>query len=243
MEETAKQGQDEMVCERDEQAIAAHRGRGRLYEILARLYRVEVDPLLLSQLKAMRFPAASGNDLMDAGYREIASYLSNTDPATLTELAVDYVRTFIGHGIDAHAAAYPFESVYTNPKRLMMQGARDEVLAIYRSEGLQKDESWEESEDHIAMELDFMKTMIDRTVESLCAGDAAESDRLVRVQNGFISDHLASWFPQMARDMRRFSKTGLYLGLADLTEGFLQVDKEFLDEYADDAEESGRVAV
>ena len=46
------------------------------------------------------------------------------------------MRAFIGHGIDAYSAAYPFESVYTSPKRLMMQEARDEVLAVYRSEGL-----------------------------------------------------------------------------------------------------------
>jgi TorA maturation chaperone TorD len=62
------------------------------------------------------------------------------------------VRAFIGHGNNAYSAAYPYESVYTSEKRLMMQDARDEVLAIYRSCHLDKAASWKENEDHIAVE-------------------------------------------------------------------------------------------
>ena len=36
------------------------------------------------------------------------------DAHAITDLAVDYVRAFIGHGVDAYSAAYPFESVYTS---------------------------------------------------------------------------------------------------------------------------------
>uniref|UniRef100_UPI003AB7989A TorD/DmsD family molecular chaperone n=1 Tax=Adlercreutzia sp. TaxID=1872387 RepID=UPI003AB7989A len=100
--------------------------RSAVYRLLARLYRVEVDEEFLAELKAMRFPAATGNTVVDTGYRTIATYLSGADAHAITDLAVDYVRAFIGHGIDAYSAAYPFESVYTSPKRLMMQEARDE---------------------------------------------------------------------------------------------------------------------
>lgn len=130
---------------------AMHGSRAKIYSLLARLFRVEIDPLFLDQLKAMRLPAAAtGNEKMDAGYRKFARYLGQTDSSTLTELTVDYVRAFIGHGIDAHSAAYPFESVYTIAKRLMMQGARDEVMALYRSEGMDKTTEFKEAEDHIA---------------------------------------------------------------------------------------------
>ena len=88
---------------------------------------------------------------MDEGYRMICGYLSQADGTVLTELAVDYVRAFIGSGNDGFSAAYPYESVYTSPKRLMMQDARDEVLVLYRAFGLDKQESWKEGEDHIAL--------------------------------------------------------------------------------------------
>lgn len=211
-----------------EELAAVHAGRARMYGLLGRLFRVEVDPLFLDQLRAMKFPAATGNDLMDTGYRALASYLSTANGATLTELAVDYVRAFIGHGIDAHSAAYPFESVYTSEKRLMMQGARDEVLAIYRSEGIDKRADWRDGEDHIALELEFMRVMALRTAAALEEGDEAGALRLEEVQRTFMADHLLRWVPTMMRDMRMFARTGLYVGLADLTEGFLREDADFL---------------
>mgnify|MGYP000335071209 FL=1 len=44
----------------------------------------------------------------------ICGYLSQADGTVLTELAVDYVRAFIGSGNDGFSAAYPYESVYTS---------------------------------------------------------------------------------------------------------------------------------
>ena len=180
----------------------------------------------------MRFPASTGNDAMEEGYRLLAGYLGRADAGTLTELAVDYVRAFIGHGIDGHAAAYPFESVYTSAKRLMMQGARDEVLALYRAEGVDKSDDWKDGEDHVALELEFMKTLAERAAKSLREGDETEAARLLQVQHAFLDDHLRKWLPTFTRDMGIFAKTDLYLGLARLTAGFLQVEEEFMAEVA-----------
>ena len=131
------------------------RGRMATYQFLSRLFRVEVDQELYDTLVSMRFPTNTGNALVDEGYRMICGYLSQADGTVLTELAVDYVRAFIGSGNDGFSAAYPYEAVYTSPKRLMMQDARDEVLVLYRAFGLDKQESWKEGEDHIALELEF----------------------------------------------------------------------------------------
>ena len=147
---------------------------------------------------------------------------------TITDLAIDYVRTFIGHGVDAFSAAYPYESVYTSEKRLMMQDARDEVLAIYRSQGLDKQETWKEAEDHLALELEFMQILANRTVDALKAGDEDAAIDLLTTQKNFLERHLMAWVPMMTSDMRRFAKTDLYRGLASLTDGFMTVDFEFL---------------
>ncbi len=168
-------------------------------------------------------PATKGNRL-------IATYLSGIWENTLTELAADYMRTFFGHGYSGHAAAYPFESVYSSEKRLLMQSARDEVLALYRAAGLSKQESWKEGEDHIALELEYLQILSDRTAEALCQGDTDTAASWVRTQYNFLDVHLASWAPLLTAEVKKFAKTDFYRGLAFLTEGFLETDREVLEE-------------
>lgn len=212
--------------------------RAQTYGLLARLYRSEIDEALLSELKRAQFPASTGNSKMDAGYRAIVTYLSNTWENSLEECAVDYARTFLGNGVDAHAAAYPYESIHTSEKRLLMQSARDEILAIYRSVGLRKSEDWKEGEDHIALELELMQILCQRTADALANDNEAAAVNLIETQRNFLEDHLGAWVPMLADDMRRFSQTDIYVGLAFLTEGFLEIEAEFLGELIGNEEEA-----
>ena len=212
-----------------EEFAAVNDRRARSYALLSRLFHEEVDAELLDSLHAMRFPAKTGDARSDEGNRLVAGYLSNVWGGTLQELAVDYARCFIGGGSDAFSAAYPYESVYTSPRRLMMQEARDEVLAIYRSEGYEKAPTWKESEDHVAAELEFVGALATRTAEALRAGDEAEAARLLRVQRGFLADHLYAWTGMLTADMRMYARTDFYKGLAGMLDGLLETDREMLD--------------
>jgi len=203
--------------------------RSAMYGFLSCLFSTEVTEDLLDELIARRYPAATGSEKMNEGYRKMTRYLSNIWEDSCRDLAADFSRTFIGHGIDAHAAAYPQESVHTGEKRLTMGNARTEVLALYRSQGMRKETGWREDEDHVAVELDFMCIMAQRTAEALQAGDASDAESMLRVQGNFVADHFA-WIPSLASQMRRFSKTDFYQGLSLVTEGFAMVDREFLDE-------------
>lgn len=213
------------------------RGRRATYQFLSRLFRQEVDQELYDTLVSMRFPTNTGSALVDEGYRMICDYLSHADGTVLTELAVDYVRAFIGSGNDGFSAAYPYESVYTSPKRLMMQDARDEVLVLYRAAGLDKQESWKEGEDHIALELEFEQILGERAIEALERGDEEACRALLLSQRNFLEDHLLAWYPMMAADLQKFPNTNFYRGLGKLTDGFLRNDLEFLNEVLDDEQE------
>lgn len=217
---------EDLACLCDERAAT--------YGFLARLYREEVDAELLEQLMATDYPVSSGNASMDAGYYALAKYLSNAWVDPLTKLSIDYTKTFLGSGIDTYSAAYPFESVYTSEKRLLMQDARDEVLAIYRSCGLDKSEAWNVGEDHLAVELEFMQVLAVRAARALRAGEQEQAFSLLNTQRNFMGDHVASWVPVFVNDVRRFSDTLFYQGLADLTQGFLEEDAALLDDLVDD---------
>ena len=171
---------------------------------------------------------AAGDDDLDEGYLLVATYLSNLWGESLAELRVDFARCFFGHGVDGFSAAYPYESVYTSEKRLMMEAARDEVLAVYRAHGVAKDPDWKEGEDHLALELEFERILGDRAVEALAAGDEGRAHELLAASQAFLEQHLVSWVPMLTVDMRRFADTKFYQGLAHLTDGFLRTDRCFL---------------
>ena len=212
------------------QIAQATRRRAETYALLSDIYRVEVGGGFLEKLGEMRFPAKTGSPDMDRGYRLLSKYLGKPRDGMLLELAVDYARVFIGTGTDSYSAAYPFESVYTSEHRLLMQEARDEVLAVYRSAGLDKSDEWKDGEDHVSLELQFEQILCERACDALAEGDEATATDLFRTQRGFLRHHLLNWVPMMTADLRRFSKTEFYRGLACLTDGFLKMDAEFLDE-------------
>ncbi|WP_303727576.1 molecular chaperone [Denitrobacterium detoxificans] len=220
----------EETQETREQLAEACRQRAAQYGFISRLFRKEITPELLDELHGLHYRVHTGNDNIDEGYRLIATYLSGIWDNTITELAADYMRTFFGHGYSGHAAAYPFESIYTNEKRLLMQGARDEVLALYRAAGLDKKADWKEGEDHIALELEYMQVLALRTANALEAGNERQATTLLKSQLNFLNDHLYAWAPLLAIDMKRFSQTGFYTGLAFLMEGFLEEDVELLED-------------
>lgn len=198
------------------------------YRLLARLFREEVDRVCYEELLSLPLPTATGSARADKGYGAWRAYLSTPHPSPLTELAVDYTRTFIGHGNNGYSAAYPFESVYTSPKRLLMQGARDEVLVAYRAAGLDKQPSWKDGEDHIALEFEFMQVLGQRALDALRAGNEDGAAAHLETSRAFLDDHISAWFPLMAADMHKFSKTDFYRGLADVALGFVETDGEFL---------------
>lgn len=202
-------------------AVLSH-DRAAAYGLLARLFREEIDSDTFDDLRFLQQQSTREDDIMSKGIGLIESYVSvdeSEKASRLIELAVDFVRVFVGHGTDGHSAAYPYESVYTSDKRLVMQQARKEVAAVYASHGVGSQPSWKEGEDHLAAELEFMQI--------LCLRGCGSKDVLTS-QKIFLESHLLNWAPLMAADMMRFAKTDFYRGLAFMLKGFLVLDGEFL---------------
>lgn len=209
--------------------------RADTYGLLARLYRKEVDAETLQELQSMRFPVATGSEDVDKGYRSMYNYLKGAWDDSVNELAIDFVRTFIGHGVNGYSAAYPYESVYTSERRLMMQEARKEVLKTFRANHLKRG-SWTEGEDHIALELEFMQRLNLRAAEDLEKDDQDAALEELEKQLEFLRNHLLNWLPMLTADMHKFAHTEFYQGLATLTKGYVELDEKILSELVGESE-------
>lgn len=196
--------------------------RAAIYEFLSIAFGEEVPLAFLRSLREQG-PA------LDGELGAFIASLADADDAALeavrTDLAAEYARIFLG--MSRHPVA-PYESVYTSPAGLMMQEARDAVVAFYRREGFSVDENMHLPEDHIAFELGFMAGLIRNAIAALDSSDGAEAERLAAVQASFVADHLASWVPSLAGDVEDRASTGFYRGLAALTRDFIEAETDDL---------------
>jgi TorA maturation chaperone TorD len=208
--------------------------RVSMYIFLARIYRVEVDQELLDQMIKMDLSLEVEVPEINEGYRILKGFLENLRDNTLTDLAVDYARILLGAGLAGAEGAYPYESVYTSPKRLLMQDARDQVLKIYREEGLDRVKEFKEPEDHIAIELEFMAYLCEKTTEALDDRNKGGAQSYLKKQRDFLEKHLLTWAPAFCSDIERCAREDFYKAVAMITTGYLDLEKELIGQIIDE---------
>ncbi len=204
--------------------------RAGLYGLLARLYESEIDDALLAEMAGADLGIETDEPELGEGYRMLAGYLAHPGPDAVTDLAVDYARVFLGAGIIGDHAAYPYESVYTSPDHLIMQDARDQVLALYRDEGLDKSEELDVPEDHVGLEFEFMAHLCRKSQEALTRQDESAASDSFAQQKAFLEEHLLRWVPDFCSDILAYAGTDFYRGIAKITRGFLQMEHALLGE-------------
>lgn len=208
--------------------------RCSMYGFLARIYREEVDPDLLDRMTDMDLSVEVDTPEIDAGYAMLKRFLEVPRESAITDLSMDYARIFLGAGVAGTNGAYPYESVYTNADRLVMQDARDEVLQLYREEGLDRAQEFNEPEDHLALELEFMAYLCQRTAAALKEGDNGNALNYLQKQQEFLAKHLLAWVPAFCEDVQRLAREDLYKAVAKITVGYLNMERELIAELMDE---------
>ncbi len=201
--------------------------RKNMYLFLSRLYILEADIELLNTLKEMEFPTDTGISELDEGYECMMQYRKEIESAELfekiEELAVDYADVFLAAGVAQGLAAFPYESVYTSRKKLMMQEARDQVHAIYSEKQLALREGIAKiPEDHIAVEMEFMAHLCEEAIAALDAEDEKKLVGILEIQKQFFSEHIQGWIPVFCQDVDKYAKTLFYKSVSKITRGFLR---------------------
>ncbi len=201
--------------------------RRNLYRFFARFFQKEIDRDFYEKLKHVEFPAERQENALtefqDALLR-LNEYFEYDAGESLDDLAADYAKTFLGAGSAQGEAAFPYESVYTSPKKIMMQDAWNQVCEIYEAKGLERTEEAKELlEDHITMEMEFMSYLCDETSQY------TETLAGLEEQREFLNKHLLNWAPSFCLDIKVYADTEFYRMVGQLTTGFLQLDSFILD--------------
>lgn len=212
-----------------QELIELMESRANVYKVLSRSYLKEIDGAFAQEF-AEAFNFESGNAELVRSLDVAKEALAGVDEAALELLAVDFDRVFFGMGPLIARHAFPYESVYTSDRGIMMQDAYAQVLHVYRQQHLAKDKSFTEPEDHIAVELAFMATLSDRTATFLREGLEEAAEETVRQQIAFAQNHLLNWIDRFCTDLAAAAPGTFYEAIATFTKLFVQEDVALLGE-------------
>jgi putative dimethyl sulfoxide reductase chaperone len=111
-----------------------------------------------------------------------------------------------------------------------MQEARDQVLAAYRAKGLDKAETLDYPEDHIALELEFMEHLCKEARLALAAQNRSAVAVYMQEQKDFLAQHLLNWVPAFCADVEKCATTEFYKAIAKVTNGYLRMEQAILED-------------
>lgn len=229
----------EAVMDRNDVAelVAVTENRRHLYDFLSRCYRTEMDGEFAQALSSMEF--ACDDQVLMEQMEQMKRCVSDADDALLEHFAVLYNRIFFGMGPIGAKRAFPYESVYTSQKGLLMQDAYEATRIEYRMHGLEKSQSFPEPDDHLAVQLAFVAWLCGGVVEAAGAGDEAAVENALTDQLRFITNHLMNWVDRFTAEMAIATQAAaaerdegdnvpelFYLALAKFTILFLCFDVE-----------------
>ena len=142
---------------------------------------------------------------------------------------LEYTRLFIG---PQKALALLWESMYLDPRELLFLASTADVKRRYEAEGFRVNAEGHEAEDSIALQLDFLAHLAQRTLDAFRSGDDAEYARLLDVQRAFEHDHMLDWLPAFAARALAAPSALLYPPLCAGVASFTATDAALLEELA-----------
>lgn len=203
------------------------RSRANVYEVLSRCYEVEMSASFAARI-CREFEIEGGTAVMERELAAMRACLEGVDDAGIEMLAVTFDRVFFGMGPLTAKKAFPYESVYTSRKGLMMQDAYVDNVKLLRESRLEKRADFHEPEDHLAVQFAYMAVLAERAAVALDGGlqDVAEDDAVK--QRAFLDEHMLNWIDRFAIDAVEAAEEGFYVHLARFTEEFVKWDAELL---------------
>ncbi|MCB2217725.1 molybdopterin-dependent oxidoreductase [Desulfofustis glycolicus] len=192
-----------------------NRARGQLYHFLSVMFRDELPAELLAKMGGGAFfdqvlslqDSCSIQDFC-SGLNRLTSFLkTRSADEAWRQLRHDYAELFLNAGKNP---AFPYESCYHNREPLVMQEPLAAVRAAYRAAGVHKSETYPDLDDHIAVELEFMRYLADQ------AASGEDND-----QFDFLRNHLMGWSVDFCAVLTSAAPSEFYRGLAEMTMSFL----------------------
>lgn len=163
------------------------------------------------------------NDPLDEGFDVLRSWIETNRgrpvEAVRDELSQEYTELFVG----PRPPVLPHESYYREDAQYLGDGLA-RVEESYRAAGWLPPEDYPEESDFLAVELAFLRNLIERQREG-----QVETVGFERV---FLEDHLTQWIDPFVAELRQEAESGLFLAAALVVQGLVAFEEEIIAQIA-----------
>ncbi|MBD8498161.1 TorD/DmsD family molecular chaperone [Paenibacillus arenosi] len=128
----------------------------------------------------------------------------------------EYARLFNRGG---ELPVTPCETMYRANEQMLPKSYAQEVCKEYEQFSLHFKKLRGETDDHIAIELEFMITLIEKMLNTVMT-----EERFSRYMNGqrrFVKEHLQCWAARFAADLKQYTTHPLYGAIAMMLQEFV----------------------
>ncbi|MBI5650040.1 MAG: molecular chaperone TorD family protein [Chloroflexi bacterium] len=192
------------------------------FALLGKAFYADPDPAWLRALATdevfAEAPFAASQPQVVAALQLLQTWSRGISDQAIDDARADYTRLFIGPG---QVVTPPWESVFFSQERLTFQQETLQVREWYRRFGLQAERLYQEPDDHIGLELEFVAHLANLGLRALAQTDQAEFDALIDAQKKFLTEHLTRWAFDWCAQVEQHAHTDFYRGIAMLTRGAL----------------------
>lgn len=192
--------------------------RSNLYGFLAAVFRAEPTAELIAEIRKAPFRDA----LKAVGADLTESLGGDSDKELLDDLAIEYVRLFLGPG--RHIA--PYAAVYLGGGASLWGPETAWVKTFIEDSGFDYKADFHDLPDHIAVELEFMREITARQARALDKDDEEKALDYRRREIEFLTKHLARWVPEFCRKVEADAQYSFYGEMARLTKDFIRLEAE-----------------
>ncbi|WP_200530273.1 molecular chaperone TorD family protein [Halorubrum sp. LN27] len=162
-------------------------------------------------------PEQAVSDDLDAGFERLRAFAADNEgrdvDAVRDDLEREYTRVFVG----PRPPVLPHETHYRDDTDFRGEGLA-KVEASYGAAGWSPPDDYPEENDHIAVELAFLRHLIERQR----AGD----EETLGFQRVFHDEHLSQWIDDCARDVLDNTDEPFYEAAAYLLSGYVAFEEE-----------------
>ena len=141
------------------------------------------------------------------------------DAETPQDLLVDYAKLFLG---PVGTLAPPYESAWRDKNSESPLDSTQALIELYEEGGFEMDETFRDLPDHIAVELEFLYTLLFRIAAAARNKDQQAMDHAIALRWAMLEHHLVAWIDLFSAAVIAGAACEFYRQLAELTRLFVK---------------------